>query len=233
VRSEFKTYRYFVSGLVGLLTIGVILLAFPRLQASFRFLPVEIAIKRYYTTGEIASDRLPVLIGFSEQAISYHDHYRFHDGLSLLQILRARDFNTPALERREAYLTAAAEAARSLQGAPAQPATWLRLASLRAILHEEPEAIIAAWKMSVFTGRTVVQLFAQRIDLGLYYFRRLDDEAVPMLRDQLLLAWRISPGTLVRVLHTRDRGLDVTRGLIESSDPAALEEMEAWLEKLR
>jgi hypothetical protein len=233
VRSDLKITRYLSIALIGFVAIAVLALAWPRLQASFRYLPVEIAIKRYYSTGEISSDRLPVLLRFAEQALAHQDHYRFHDGLSQLHLLRATDFSTPALERREAYVTAASEAGESLQGAPAQPSAWLRLASLGSILHEEPETIIAAWKMSIFTGRTVVTLITRRIEIGLVYSRYLDEEAVAMLRDQLLLGWRLRPGPLVQVLASRDRDLAVTRQLIENSDPGALADMGAWLEKLR
>ena len=54
-----------------------------------------------------------------------------------------------------------------------------------------------------------------------------------MLLDQLRLAWRARPGTLIRVLARRDPGLDVTRYLLGDSDPDTLAEMEAWLERLR
>ena len=40
----------------------VMLLAWPRLAASYRYLPVEIAISRYFSSREIPSDRLGVLI---------------------------------------------------------------------------------------------------------------------------------------------------------------------------
>ena len=55
-----------------------------------------------------------MLIRFSEQAMAQNDHYLFHDGLSLLQLIRARDFNTPALERRPAYISSMEEAVGGL-----------------------------------------------------------------------------------------------------------------------
>ena len=121
----------------------------------------------------------------------------------------------------------------SLQQAPAQPAAWLRLATVRWVLHDEPETIIEPWKMSIFTGRTHASLLNRRVEIGLGHFSELDDEGVPMLRDQLLLAWRIRPGALARVLAQRDRGLAVTRRLVADTDPSALAEMEAQLERLR
>jgi hypothetical protein len=203
--------RYISVAVVGLLGIAVFVLAWPRLQASYRYLPVEIAIQRYFSSREIPSDRLPVLVRFATAAIAQQDHYRYHDGLSLLHLLRAQDLNTPALERLDEYQAAAEAAVESLQRAPAQPGIWLRLANVRWILHEEPASILAPWKMSIFTGRTDTTLFAQRIDIGLSHREYLDEEALAMLRDQVLLAWRIQPGSLVGVLSRRDKSLEVTR----------------------
>ncbi|HLF30208.1 MAG TPA: hypothetical protein VI566_04180 [Xanthomonadales bacterium] len=225
--------RYLTLTSILLLATATLLLAWPRLQASYRYLPVEIAIQRYFSSREIPSNRLPVLIRFTSEAIAHQDHYRYHDGLSLLHLLRAQDLNTPALERLDEYLAAAAAAVESLRRAPAQPVLWLRLANVRWILHEESESILAPWKMSIFTGRTDTTLFAQRIEIGLAHREYLDEEALAMLRDQVLLAWKIQPGSLVGVLSRRDRSLEVTRSLIEHTDPVALADMEAWLAKLR
>ena len=225
--------RFFALVSIGLLAIAVVALSWPRFQASFRYLPVDIAISRYYTDHEIPSYRLAILVEFARQAIDRHDHYRYHDGLSLLHYLQALDPYTPALERRPAYRLAESEAMISLQQAPAQPAAWLRVATVRWVLHDEPETIIQPWKMSIFTGRTHSSLLAYRVDMGLSKHEFMDAEAVAMLRDQLLLAWRGQRGSLVRVLARRDRDLNITRELLAETDPAALSEMEEWLEKRR
>jgi hypothetical protein len=86
--------------------------------------------------------------------------------------------------------------------------------------------------MSIFTGRTDSTLFTQRLEIGLAHREYMDSEAVAMLRDQLLLAWRTQPGSLVGVLSRWDRNLAVTRPLVESTDPVALAEMEVWIDKL-
>ena len=225
--------RYFILATAGLLAILVLSLSWPRFQASFRYLPVDIAISRYYIDHEIPSYRLAILVEFAQQAIGYHDHYRYHEGLSVLHYLQALDPYTPALERRPAYRLAESEAIASLQVAPAQAATWLRLATVRWILHDEPEDIIGPWKMSIFTGRTISTQFANRVDIGLSQHEFMDAEAVAMLRDQLLLGWRAQQRSLVRILARRDRDLVVARELLAETDPLALADMEAWLEKLR
>jgi hypothetical protein len=217
---------------IALLCLAVLMLAWPRMKASFRFLPVDLAIERYYKEREIPSRRMLTLMDFSRQAIEYHDHYRYHDGLSFLYYLRAIDINTPALERREAYRLAETESIESLQRAPAQPETWLRVATVRMILHDEPETIVEPWKMSIFTGRTHSTLLVPRVDIGLSQLAFMDNESRAMLRDQLLLAWDLKPRELLQVLKWADPLLDKTRGLAGATDPVALQEMRDRLEKI-
>jgi len=228
-----KATRIIQLGTIALVALFVLALSWPRLQASFRYLPVDIAIKRYFQDRQIPSDRLEVLIRFATESIAHHDHYRYHNGLSLLHYLRGLDINTPALQRRDAYRTSEAEAITTLQRAPAQPSAWMRLANIRWILHDEPEKIISPWKMSIFTGRMDSTLISPRVEIGLAHRQNMDQEAEAMLRDQLLLAWRLQPGTFIKVLSRRDPTLSLTRELVQNTDPAALAEMEAWLEKLR
>ena len=216
-----------------LLALATFSLAWPRMKASYRFLPVELAIERYYDDREIPSHRMLTLIGFAQQALAWHDHYRYHDGLSLLHYLRGMDIETPALERRQEYRKAEAEAVESLQRAPAQPDVWQRIAMVRSILHDEPGTIIAPWRMSIFTGRTHSTLLVPRSGLVLPLLEFLDDESRAMLRDQMLLAWALKPGDLLRTLTRVDPDLVKTRALIGASAPGVLGEMEARIEKAR
>jgi hypothetical protein len=86
--------------LVALLALSTLALAWPRMKASYRFIPVDLAIERYQESREIPSHRMRTLIGFARQAIEWNDHYRYREGLSFLHYLRGLDIYTPALERR-------------------------------------------------------------------------------------------------------------------------------------
>lgn len=218
---------------IALLAGALLALALPRMKASLRFLPVDQAIDHYYADRDIPSHRMVTLIEFARQAIDYHDHYRYHDGLSLLYYLRGIDIHTPALERREQYVRAELEAVEVVKRAPAQPQAWLRMATVRSILHDEPENVLAPWRMSVFTGRTHSTLVAPRIGVALPYLRFMDAETRGMLRDQILLCWDMKPGELVEVLAASDRQLAATRELLGNTAPAVLNELEARIEKNR
>ena len=114
-----KSSRLFQGILIATLAVALMALAWPRMQASYRFLPVDLAVRNYYQEQEIPSHRLLTLITFARQAIAYHDHYRYRDSLSLLYLLRAIDLQTPALERRENYRQAETEAMETVRQAPA------------------------------------------------------------------------------------------------------------------
>lgn len=218
--------------LVALVSALLLYLSAPRFIASVRYLPVDRALDGYYSDNLIPSDRLTVLIRFANEAIGRNDHYRYRDGLSQLHYLRALDVQTPARDRRAAYRSAEAEAMESLRQAPAQAAVWLRTATIRWILHDEPESIIEPWKMSVYTGRTQTRLYIRRVEIGLAFLGSMDEEGRAMLRDQVRLAWKLYPGGLIRLIARRDPGLRQVRYLLAGGDPQTIVEMEAWIEKL-
>lgn len=231
LKSRSKTWSVLLPAAV--LGAATLWMAVPRLAASIRFVPVDRAIARYHESGEIPSQRLLTLIGFARQAGAIHDHYRFHEGISFLQFLRGLDVRTPALQRRDAYRAAEAEAMATLRRAPLQPVTWLRVATVRAVLHDEPATVIAPWRMSVFTGRTHSTLLVPRIALILPFVADMETESRAMLHDQLLLAWDMKPGDLAAALRVADPGLTATRALLGGTDPAALEALEARVEAAR
>jgi hypothetical protein len=225
--------QFSVLSLVALLAGVTLSLAWPRMKASYRFLPVDIAIGRYYDQREIPTHRMLTLMGFAAEAIARHDHYRYHDGLSFLHYLRGLDIYTPALERRGEYREAEAAAMAVVKQAPAQPEAWLRIATVRAMLRDEPGDVLEPWKMSVYTGRTHSTLMAPRVGIALPYLEFMDSEARAMLRDQLLLGWVLKPNDLLRELKRVDPRLEKTRALVSEIDPSALTEMEARIEKIR
>ena len=141
--------------------------------------------------------------------------------------------NTPALERRGAYRSSEKEAIETVKRAPSQPEAWLRIATVRSILRDEPEDILPPWRMSVFTGRTHSTLLAPRVGVALPYLEFMDDETRAMLGDQLLLAWALKPTELSRELKARDPRLERTRALVGKTAPGVLSDMEERLEKTR
>ena len=166
-------------------------------------------------------------------AFAQHGHYRYLDGLSILEYLQAQD---PALSpdrRVELLASSAAIALDSIARAPMKPAAWLRVAVARNSMGQPPATVTPPLLMSVYTGRTHSTLLVPRVGIALPYLEFMDAETRSMLRDQLLLAWELKPNDLLRELRVRDRRLELTRELLGAGAAAILTEMEERLEKIR
>ena len=110
------------------------------------------------------------------------------------------DLRPADIMTREAFENAIVAAEASLQLAPAQPRTWLRIAQARSWLRYPPEQVIDALKMAIFSGRVEPSMLLTRLALGLAYLPRMDGEGQAMMRDQVLLAWQLQPRELARAL---------------------------------
>jgi hypothetical protein len=204
--------------------------AWPRLQASVLFLPVDTAIGRYFDSREIPSAQLEALIAQTKRAIERRPHYRYYNGLSFLHYLRALDPTVSSSERRLALQASIAAAEQALARAPAKPATWLRVAQARAALGEGEAAVLPPLEMSILTGRVEPSLLLPRLELGLRYLPRLDAESNALLRDQLLLTWRVNDSGVLQALREGRLKLDQVRAVLGPAHADVWEEMELGLQ---
>lgn len=211
---------------VGALAIGLLSLVAPRLQASLLYLPVDTAINRYFTERTVPSAQLDALRAQTRQAIAHHPHYRYHDGLSLLNYLQAIDLGNKPWLQRPALVRSEQAALKAVQGAPAKPRTWLRIARTRAALGRDEATIAEPLAMSILSGRVEPTLVLPRIELGYRYVEHFDEETLGLLRDQTLLAWRSNERGVRRAL--RDGRLDYSRVkyVLGSSNESIAREME-------
>lgn len=212
---------------VGLMVLAM---AWPRLQASVHYLPVDSAIKRYYSSGEIPSVQLPALIERTEQSILRYRHYRYLDGLSFLLYLQAADTSNPRDLRWSALKASLQAAEAAVQKAPAKPATWLRIARVRSILGQGDQSVVPPLKMSILSGRVEPRLLMPRIELGLGYLQALDEESLSLLRDQLLLVWQVSPRSLVNALKQERIALEQVEWLLGARGAGMLTELKSRLQ---
>ena len=201
-------------------------LAYPRLHASLLYLPVDTAINRYYDTLEIPSGQLEGLQARAQEAIGIYPNHRYWDGLSQLYFLQGSDTSGPLFGRRKAFENTIEAAESSLALAPGQPRTWLRIAQARSWLRYPPEEVIDALKMAIYTGRVEPSLLMTRLRLGLAYLPRMDAETTAMLRDQLLLAWRMQPREVTRAVKQRSLRWVSIEQLLSETDAAVLSQIE-------
>jgi len=95
------TLRYTLIMIVGLASVTLLSLSWPRLQASLHYLPVDTAISKYWESREANTHQLDALIERTRECIALHDHYRYWDGLSELQTLSGHELARPYWQRRQ------------------------------------------------------------------------------------------------------------------------------------
>ena len=212
---------------VGAVALGVLALAGPRLQASLTYLPVDTAINRYFREREVPSAQLDALRAQARAAIELHPHYRYLDGLSLLNYLQAIDLQGKPWLQRPALVRSERAALEALGKAPAKPRTWLRVANVRAARGDDVSAIAGPLELSVLSGRVEPTLLLPRLELGYRYEAQFDEETLDLLRDQTVLAWRINERAVRAAMASGRLDGSQVKSVLESSHPAVVREMES------
>ncbi len=226
---ESPSLRYALVLIIAVAAVILLSLSWPRLQASLRYLPVDTALSKYWRSREVNQPQLDGLIERAQQAIALYDHYRYWDGLSELQILSGQDAARPYWQRRQALDQSLSAALQVVQRAPAQPRTWLRIARTRAFLGYPQDQVIAAWQMSILTGRVEPTLMLDRLALGFTYFNTLDDEAVALLRDQAVLTWAVKHQAVLQELKNGSLDFNLMRQVLSVQNQDIIAQMEAEL----
>lgn len=220
-----------LSAVAGLaLAVLLLAMAWPRLQASVAFLPVDTALARFHDSQVLPSPQLLPLAARAHRAIAHSDHHRYWDGLAELHYLRALDPQTPNWERRPAMRESRAASLEAVRRNPARPATWLRIAVLDEALGEPPEALAPALEMSMLAGRFEPGLLMTRAQLGARHAARLDRTLRAMVADQVALAWRHNPQAFQRAVTDGRLDIENLRLLLRPGHADILAELEASLD---
>ena len=222
-------YRYTLILLIGVAAAVLLTLSWPRLHASVRYLPVDTAISKYWADRKINVEQLDGLIERARESIALHDNYRYWEGLSELQMLSSQDMTKPLWRRRLALEQSVSAAEEMVKRAPANPRTWLRIARASALLVYPEQQITAALKMSILTGRVEPTLMIARLELGLRYLPGLDEEAVLLLRDQVVLTWELHQRQMLQGIESGSLDFDLLREVLSGRNQEIIFAMEAHL----
>ena len=107
--------------------------------------------------------------------------------------------------------------------------TWLRIARASAFLAYPEQQITAALKMSILTGRVEPTLMLARLELGLRYLPGLDEEAVLLLRDQVVLTWVLHQRRMLQGIESGSLDFDLLRVVLSGGNQDIISAMEAHL----
>lgn len=224
-------YRYPLIVTVGITAIVLLTLAWPRLRASFSYLPVDTAISNYRKTGNTDGMQLDGLIERATESIAIHNHYRYWQGLSELHILKGQNMSQTVWQRRQALDNAILAAQEVVRKAPAKPRAWLRIARAKELLAHPPEQILSALKMSILTGRVEPTLMLTRLELGMRHLKNLDQETIRLLSDQAALTWTTQKRAMLERIKSGSLGMDLLSEVLAENHPVIISEMEAHFAK--
>jgi hypothetical protein len=211
------------------LSIAVLFLSYPRLASSLSYLPVEAALKRHWEDYPITERQFPALINFAQKSIQKLDHARYWQGLGWLYFLQAYTLqvNTSAGQKSLDQSQSAFES--TLKKSPADPASWLRLAWIHYYLRHDRDLVVKTLKMSIYTGRAEHYLILDRLALSLRYADSFEAQDLPLIRDQIQLAWRFYPKELLAFMESGEIDRIALLGLIAASNPELAIEIEGDL----
>ena len=212
--------------LVATLATTVLLLSYPRFTSSISFLPVHAALNRHWDDYPIKSEQFPVLIQFANKAIDKLDLARYWQGLGWLFYLQINAENIESGEGQQLLARSLNAFETSLQKSPADPVTWLRVAWLHAWLRHDTKLVLKALNMSIYTGRAERYLIIDRLNLALYYEAYFDKQDLPIIRDQIQLAWRFYPRDMLTYMESGELDKYVLLGLIADTNPGLAKEIE-------
>jgi len=218
--------RFLLIFFIGFAASVLLILSWPRLQASLRYLPVGTALSMYWKNRTIKFDQLDGLIERATDSIAIHDHYRYWEGLSELQMLNSQDANKALWQRRLALENSVAAAEEVVRRAPAKPRTWLRIARAGELLDYADAQITPALKMSILTGRVEPTLMLARLELGLRYLPVLDEETTLLLRDQAVLTWAVQQTKMLDLTTSGSLDFESLKDLLSGSNQDIVSEME-------
>ena len=215
--------------LMALLSLVVLLMAYPRLSSSLSYIPVEAALARHWEDYPIKQSQYPVLINAAKSSIRTLDTARYWQGLGWLHYLRAMDLDPATPEGFKSLSRAQLAFETFLKKSPARPAEWLRLAWVYQFLGHESERIVKTLKLSIYTGRAEQYLIVDRLSLSLQYADHFQNDGLALVRDQIQLAWRFNQARLLKLMRDGTFDQQVLLGLIADTNPELTQEIAAQL----
>lgn len=202
-------------------SVFVLALSVPRLRASLSVLPADAVQSRYAQTGEFPTASMGYLTDVLVSGIENHDDPAYWAQLGLIHFIRAESASDDQARGKDLALALQATGS-ALARAPVAPDLWLRMAIIRASLEEPSSEVVAAWRLSIDTGRVEPSLAVKRVELGLIYFSALSTEDRLQLLDQARIGWEMKRADLAAMVRSDPRYRIRFRELVKEAAPEML-----------
>ncbi len=201
-------------------------LSYPRLMSSLSYIPVDAALKRHWEDYPIEKNQFPVLIEIAKESNQILHLAHYWQGLGWLYYLQVNSENRDTQEGKDLLTQSQTAFETSLKKSPVNPASWLRLAWVHALLNHDASAVVETLSMSFYTGRAERQLILNRLYLALRYVNYFEEEDLPLVRDQVQLAWRFFQESMLRLIESGAFDKKIIFRLVAESHPELTLEMQ-------
>ena len=206
---------------IGVLTgIAILSISVPRLYAEIILLPNASIIQQIHKPQDISDDDLSMAYEAVVNAGEWHSSAELLSQQSVIEMAFAKRSQAKA-ERNVWFEKSELSMERSLQSAPGDPYSWMRLAYLRYVLGGKDNGVKDLLVMSMATGPYERPLALSQIEYALLMWDMLSESEQKDIQDKILWIDRFRRGELVH-LAKRDK---VSMGIIVSAisrDPQRL-----------
>ena len=204
----------------------VLILAYPRFTTHLSYVPVDAALRRHWEDYPIRQSQFPALIEIAQKAIQTLDLAHYRQGLAWLYYLQAYSLKIETPEGISSLSQSQKAFEATLKKAPASSASWLRLAWIHAMLKHDSSVIVNSLKISFYTGRAERYLILNRLDLALQYADYFETEDLPLVRDQIQLAWRFFQADMLKFIQSGTFDKYTLLALITNTHPELATEIQ-------
>ncbi|MGE0745195.1 MAG: hypothetical protein AB7K86_08110 [Rhodospirillales bacterium] len=179
---------------------GLLYLGVPRLMAAIANLPgdrVYTEVQDGFTPRREAFD---TLLNARLEATGWVEAGRDWTDVGAAHLLIARHERPPGEADKAELAKAIAAIRKGLEISPANPFAWARLALVQYMHDGAPSATMAEYlKMSLVTGNFDERLVLTRLDLCFRAFAYFGGDDRDLIRQQVRLAWGVSPNQVVEM----------------------------------
>ncbi|RIZ70591.1 MAG: hypothetical protein D0530_07265 [Methylococcales bacterium] len=181
-----------LAALLGLLCLGLLVLAVPRFVASLYALYPESVLSQ--TQAHLPAEAYLKSIKALDDALAWDNNPEYWQAKGICYLALFNFPDQSLIQQHLILLDARLAIINGLSGSPIDAFAWFRLAVINKILGLQVKELLS---LSLYAGRVEPELIMQRLMLAYPYGETLGAEEQALWLKQVLLAWQFTPAKLV------------------------------------
>jgi len=180
-------HQLLLAVLLGLLSVGLLVLAVPRFVASLYALYPESVLSQ--TQAHLQAEAYQNSIKALDNALAWDNNPEYWQAKGLCYLALVKTPKTSIVERRLLLVDAKSAISNGLGGSPVDAFAWYRLALVNKMLGLE---VVEALRLSLYAGRVEPTLVMPRLMLAYPYLSFFSAEEQAQWLKQVAIAWQFT-----------------------------------------